>query len=191
MNIAKMQFSGHRSYFSRNFKTLSGYLWCCVTPHWCKPIVFVKMQKKTNRFKPSSKIFLLTVPRLYFFRGSFVLFMSCVCHAYTSVYCCLVVTSGERADLWILVVFLLRYRGSGVVLYCVGFWSLSPFLLWYCGSVKRGQCSVYLYTTLNECWWEIMTMHHYCVNVAMSLCCGIAYSGALNDLNIRYASSLL
>ena len=30
------------------------------------------------RFKSSSKIFLLTVPRWYFFCGSFVLFMSCV-----------------------------------------------------------------------------------------------------------------
>ena len=33
--------------------------------------------------KPSSKIFLLTVPRLYFC-GSFVLFMSCDCHAFAS-----------------------------------------------------------------------------------------------------------
>ena len=32
-----------------------------------------------NRFKPSSKIVLLTVPRRYFFRGSFVLYMFCVC----------------------------------------------------------------------------------------------------------------
>ena len=45
-----------------------------------------------NRFKPSSKIFLLTVPRRYFFCGSFVLFMSCDCHAFTSVHCSLVVT---------------------------------------------------------------------------------------------------
>ena len=29
---------------------------------------------------------------LYLFCGSFVLFMPCVCHALTSVYCCLVVT---------------------------------------------------------------------------------------------------
>ena len=56
-----------------------------------------------NRFKPSSKIFLLTVPRLYFFCGSFVLFMSCVFHAFASVHCCLVVTRRERADLLALV----------------------------------------------------------------------------------------
>ena len=54
-------------------------------------------------FLPSSKIFLLTVPRQYFFCGSFVLFMSCVCNAFTSVHCCLVVTCWERADLLALV----------------------------------------------------------------------------------------
>ena len=39
----------------------------------------------------------------YFFCGSFVLFMSCVCHAFASVHCCLVVTCWERADLLALV----------------------------------------------------------------------------------------
>ena len=56
-----------------------------------------------NRFKHSSKIFLLTVPRCYFFCGSFVLFMSCVCQPFMSVHCCLVVTCWERADLLALV----------------------------------------------------------------------------------------
>ena len=42
-----------------------------------------------NSFKPSSKIFLLTVPRQYFVCGSSVLFMFCVCHAFASVQCCL------------------------------------------------------------------------------------------------------
>ena len=51
----------------------------------------------------SSKIFLLTVPRRYFFCGPFVLSMSCVCHAFASVHCCLVVTCWERADLLALV----------------------------------------------------------------------------------------
>ena len=32
------------------------------------------------------------------FCGSFVLFMSCVCHAFASLHCCLVVTWRERAD---------------------------------------------------------------------------------------------
>ena len=53
--------------------------------------------------EPSSKIFLLTVPRRYFFSGSFVLFLSCACHAFSFVHCCLVVTCWERADLLALV----------------------------------------------------------------------------------------
>ena len=48
-------------------------------------------------------IFLLTVPRQYFFCGSFVLFMSSVFHVFASVHCCLVVTCLERADLFALV----------------------------------------------------------------------------------------
>ena len=32
-----------------------------------------------------------------------MLFMSCVCHAFASVHCCLVVTCQERADLLALV----------------------------------------------------------------------------------------
>ena len=60
---------------------------------------------------------LLTVPRQYFFCGSFVLFMSCVCHALASVHCCLVVTWRERADLLalvcdVIVILLLSHLGS-------------------------------------------------------------------------------
>ena len=44
--------------------------------------------------------------RQYFFFGSFVLFMSCVCHAFASVHCCLVVTCWERADLLALVCYV-------------------------------------------------------------------------------------
>ena len=47
---------------------------------------------------PLVKYLFLTVQRLHFFCGSFVLFMSCVCHVFASVHCCLVVTSWERAD---------------------------------------------------------------------------------------------
>ena len=39
-----------------------------------------------NGFKPSSKKILLTVPRQYFFCGSFMLFLSCVCYAFTPVF---------------------------------------------------------------------------------------------------------
>ena len=38
----------------------------------------------------------------YFFCGSFVLSMACVCHAFASVHCCLVVTCWEMA--WLLFV---------------------------------------------------------------------------------------
>ena len=73
----------------------------------CKPNVYVSWSTSELRvrlalligFKPSSKIFLLTVPRRYFICGSFLLFMSCVCHAFASVHCCHVVTCWERVDL--------------------------------------------------------------------------------------------
>ena len=53
-----------------------------------------------NRFKPSSKLFLLTVPRRCFFCGSFMLFLSSfIMLSFTSVCWCLVVTCWERADL--------------------------------------------------------------------------------------------
>ena len=64
-----------------------------------------------NRFEPSSKIVFLTVPRWFFFCGSFMLFLSCfVMILCTSVCWCLVVTCWERADLLVLVcdVFLWR-----------------------------------------------------------------------------------
>ena len=43
--------------------------------------------------------------RRYFCCGSFMLFLSCVCYTFVraSVYCCLVVTCWERADLLALV----------------------------------------------------------------------------------------
>ena len=55
-----------------------------------------------------------------------MLFMSCVFHAFTSVHCCLVITSWERAGLLALVCdvsvfchFPMCYPGSGVVLDCI------------------------------------------------------------------------
>ena len=56
-----------------------------------------------NRFKLSSKTFLLTVPRQYFFYGYYVLFLSCISQAFASVHCCLVVTWRDRANLLALV----------------------------------------------------------------------------------------
>ena len=56
-----------------------------------------------------------------------MLFMSCVCHAFASVRCCLVITCWEKADLLALVrdvwlcfcQFPMWYPGSGVVLDCI------------------------------------------------------------------------
>ena len=60
--------------------------------------------------------------------------MSCVCHAFASVHCCLVVTCWERADLLALVCdvfchFPMWHPWSDEVLDCIDFKSLPPFLL--------------------------------------------------------------
>ena len=68
-----------------------------------------------NQFKPSCKIFLLTVSRRCFFCGSFMLFLSCfVVLSCTSVCWCIVVSCWERADLLALFcdVFLWRCHFS-------------------------------------------------------------------------------
>ena len=60
-----------------------------------------------------------------------------VCHVFLSVYCRLVVTGWERADLMTLLYvmfsvfchFLMWCPGSGVVLDCADSWSLLSFLL--------------------------------------------------------------
>ena len=46
-----------------------------------------------NKFRPSSKIFFLTVPRRCFFCGSFMLFLSCFCYAIMHV--CLLMPCGH------------------------------------------------------------------------------------------------
>ena len=56
-----------------------------------------------EELKCDLKIFLLTVPRRCFFRGSFLLFMFRVCHAFLSVHCSLVITCWERANLLALL----------------------------------------------------------------------------------------
>ena len=82
-------------------------------------------------------IFLLTIPRRYFFCGSF-LFCVCLCYIVLSVSFSLVVTCCENADflaLIYLMVFLyichfpMQYPGSGVVLDCVDSRFVPPFLL--------------------------------------------------------------
>ena len=62
-----------------------------------------------NWFKPSSKILLQTVPRRYFFRGSFVFFMSCVCHAFESVLAVLWSHAGKGLASWLLFVMFIVF----------------------------------------------------------------------------------
>ena len=85
-------------------------------------------------FKPSAKTFLLTVLKRYFFCGSFVLFMSCVCHAFASVHCCLVVTWREKGwplgfCLWCLLWFCYSWESYGTWLY--RFLILAVFLTFF------------------------------------------------------------
>ena len=61
---------------------------------------------KWNWFKPSSKLLLLTVPRQYFFSGSFILFLYYFCHAFLSAQCCLVVTCWKGLTSWLSFVVL-------------------------------------------------------------------------------------
>ena len=90
-----------------------------------------------NWFKPSSKIFLLTFPRWYFFCGSFMffsdLFLLCLC---ARLFICALWSPTEKGlTSWLLFVVSNYeslsnwYPGSGVVLDCIDSWSLHPYLL--------------------------------------------------------------
>ena len=57
----------------------------------------------SNWFKASIKIILLTVPRRYFFCGSFVSYLSCVCHVLRLFIVDMWLTCLERVDLLVLV----------------------------------------------------------------------------------------
>ena len=91
-----------------------------------------------NWFQPSSKIFLLSIPRRCFSCWSFMLFLSCMCYAFVCV--CLLMPCGHLqgkgwplgSRLWYLIVKLTLshwYHGSGVALVCIVFWYLLSFLL--------------------------------------------------------------
>ena len=63
--------------------------------------------------KPSSKIFLLTVPMRYFFCRSFGLIMSCVCHAFLCLFIAALWPSAGAS--WLLFV---RSNCDLVTFYC-------------------------------------------------------------------------
>ena len=115
-----------------------------------------------NQLKPSSKIFLLTVPRRYFFCGSFMIFLSCFCYAFVRI--CLLMPCGHLlgkgwplgSRLWCLIVKLSLshwYPGSGVVLDCIDSWSLPSFLLSKQTIVHLAQFSVLFLVTF--CRWQV------------------------------------
>ena len=143
----------------------------CVLIHiWTKG----EVGRPWNQFKPSSKIFLLTIPRQCFFCGSFMLFLSCFCYAFTRV--CLLMPCGHLlgkdwplgSRLWCLIVKLSLshwYLGSGVVLDCIDSWSLPSFLLylevfWDPSSEEKPSWSLsdwfteerYCFSDLNDIW---------------------------------------
>ena len=110
----------------------------CVLIHICTK---GEVGAPLNRFKPSSKIFLLTIPRRCFFCGSFMLVLSCfVMLSCTSV--CVLMPCGHLlwkgwplgSRLWCRIVTLslsYRYSRVSVVLDCIDPWSLPSFLLRY------------------------------------------------------------
>ena len=112
-----------------------------------------------NRFKPSSKICLLTVPRPCLFCGSLF------CYAFMPV--CLLMPCGHLlgkgwplgSRLWCLIVTLSLshwYPASGVVLDCIDSWSLPSFLLW---CFKAGWfVNVYWRIYLQE--FEVLSLYH-------------------------------
>ena len=77
----------------QSLKQWSNYLSICASDtfmcdwqqKWATAELRVRLAQ-WNWFKASSNFFLLTIPRRYFFCGSFVLFMSCICHAFASVH---------------------------------------------------------------------------------------------------------
>ena len=78
-----------------------------------------------NWFKPFSKIVLLTVPRLCFFCGSYVLFMLCVVMLSRLFIDALCSPEGKGLISWLLFVmfivffyFPIWYPGTGVVFDC-------------------------------------------------------------------------
>ena len=104
-------------------------------------LIHIWIQGEVGAVKPVKALqqnILMTVPRWFFFCGSFTFFLSCFCYAFVRV--CLFVPCGHLlgkgcpfgSRMWCLTVSLSLshwYPGSGVVLYCIDSWSLHPYLL--------------------------------------------------------------
>ena len=116
------------------------------------------------KFKPSSKIFLLTFQRWCFFCGSFMLFLSCFCYVFVRI--CLLMPCGHLlgkgwplgSRLWCLIVKLSLfhwYLGPGVVLDCLDPWSL-PSFYFNCAFVTF-PCGI-----LGQVWYLIVMIPDLC-----------------------------
>ena len=137
---------------------------------WSTSELRVRFCAPLNRLKPSSNMFLLTIPSRCFFCGSFILFLSCfVMLSCTSVCWCLVVTCWERADLLALFcdVLLCRFHFPIGILgqvWCliVSIPDLCPFSYFTCSSeftlVKMPNC-LKSHVAAHMCFvWEIRKM---------------------------------
>ena len=102
--------------------------------------VFNNSLLRCTWFKPSSKIFLLTVPRRHFVCGSFMFSVLCLLCLCVSLF--IILPCGHQlgkgwplgSRLWCLTVSLSLphwYPGSGVVLDCIDSLSLYPYFLYW------------------------------------------------------------
>ena len=161
----------------------------CVLIHiWTKAEVGAPL----NRFKPSSKILLLTVPRQCFFCGQLMLFLSCDCYAFMHV--CLLMSCGHLlgngwplgSRLWCLIVtFSLShcYPGSGMA------WLYRSWLWWFFSAVYWDNISL----------WEDW-LWHLCVaadcmlgsrpGLGMRLCFPLSLHASWLDFRLNEGSGL-
>ena len=139
----------------------------CVLIHiWTKGEVGAPL----NWFKPSSKIFLLTVPRRCFFCGSLMLFLSCIVKAFMHV--CLLMPCGHLlvkdwpldSRLWCLIVTLSHfhwYPGSSVML-DVPITDLCPLSFFHNTERYVTKHESLLYSSgWNVCFWNIRYSRQY------------------------------
>ena len=166
--------------------------WFICTRRWCIDklgvfhankylcvLIHIWIKGEVGAVKPDLALkqnILLTVPRRYFFCGSFMFFLSCACYAFVCV--CLYVSCGHLlgkgwplgSRLWCLTVSLSLshwYPRSGVVLDCIDSWSLHPYLL----SSTHSKGLFHSYTPRKLClWWGILYSRCPSVRASVRLC---------------------
>ena len=93
-----------------------------------------------NWFKPSSKIFLLTLPRRYFFCGLFLFFLPSASHAFAFVHWFHMVTCSLGSCWWCLSILLLSCGILGKVWYLIVSFSVLCHLSYF--DIMRGNSSI-------------------------------------------------